>query len=343
MSKTRAGSSAYDPRVMQSIGILGAGRIGTTLAGLFRVAGRSVHLSPGPSTNLAVVKDADVVVLAVPWSRLEAVAEQCAPALANKIVIDATNPYSEHYEVVRPDAPFLSAAAQNAERFGGAHLVKAFNTLASDDLAVHGSAYSRARVAVALCGDNAAAKAVVAQIVTESGYEPVDLGRLESAALQEPGGPYYARILRADEMRNAQVARRFVEEVLARGDMQAFDELVSDEIVVTSGISPLAPMVGKAAFAKGLGALAAFSDGALRLEDVLPTGDRVTVRYAAFATHTGDQLGVAPTGKRIKMWEIRLMRIADGRIVEDFVADINYDWPWLIAPRYRDAWLKEAN
>lgn len=36
------------------------------------------------------------------------------------------------------------------------------------------------------------------------------------------------------------------------------------------------------------------------------------------------------------MWEIRLMRLRNGRIVEDFVADINYDWPWLVAPAYPD-------
>ena len=35
------------------------------------------------------------------------------------------------------------------------------------------------------------------------------------------------------------------------------------------------------------------------------------------------------------------MRIAEAKIVEDFVADINYDWPWLVAPRYRDAWLRQ--
>lgn len=139
-----------------------------------------------------------------------------------------------------------------------------------------------------------------------------------------------------EQQRNAAIARRFVERVLARGDMAVFDEVVDDDIVVNSGISPFAPMVGKEAFWSGLGALAAFSNGELAIEDLLAVEDRVVVRYRAHGDHTGDQLGVPPTGKRITMWEIRLMRLRDGRIVEDFVADINYDWPWLIAPAYPD-------
>jgi len=139
-----------------------------------------------------------------------------------------------------------------------------------------------------------------------------------------------------EQARNAAVARRFVEGVLARGDMAVFDEVVADDIVVTSGISPFAPLVGKEAFRRGLGALAAFSNGDLTIEDILAVGDRAVVRYRAHGDHTGDQLGVPPTGTRITMWEIRLMRLRDGRIVEDFVADINYDWPWLVAPAYLD-------
>lgn len=135
---------------------------------------------------------------------------------------------------------------------------------------------------------------------------------------------------------NAEIARRFVEEVLAKGNMAVFEELVADEIVVHSGIRPFGPMVGKAAFREGLGALAAFSNGSMTIEDVLAVDDRVVVRYRAVADHTGDQLGVPATGKRIMMWEIRLMRLRDGQIVEDFVADINYDWPWLVAPAYPD-------
>lgn len=136
--------------------------------------------------------------------------------------------------------------------------------------------------------------------------------------------------------RNLQLAQRFMTEVLGQGNMDAFDELVAEDVVVNSGISPLEPMVGKEAFRAGLAKLAAFEFEDFSLEDLLATEDRVIARYRAHATHTGDQLGVPATGKRVTMWEIRLMRWTDGLLVEDFVADINYDWPWLVAPAYPD-------
>lgn len=139
-----------------------------------------------------------------------------------------------------------------------------------------------------------------------------------------------------EQQRNLEVARRFVDGFLVGQDLAVFDELVDDDVVVHSGVHPLGPMVGKQAFLEGMGALGAFTFTGFALEDILAVQDRVVVRYRAQAEHTGDQLGVPATGKRITMWEIRLMRLRDGRIVEDFVADINYDWPWLVAPAYPD-------
>lgn len=135
---------------------------------------------------------------------------------------------------------------------------------------------------------------------------------------------------------NLTLARRFIEQGLGTGDAAVLDELVDDDVVVYSGLSPFAAMRGKPAFFAGLGALAAFSFEDFVLEDLLAVDDRVVARYRAHATHSGDQLGVPATHQRITMWELRLMRWRDGRLVEDFVADINYDWPWLVAPAHPD-------
>lgn len=142
--------------------------------------------------------------------------------------------------------------------------------------------------------------------------------------------------LRGEESTNLAVVSRFLSEVLGKGDMSVLDEVTHPEIVVHSGISPLAPIRGRAEFRAALGSLAAFTFLDFTVEDLFGVGDRVVVRYRAHADHTGDQLGVAATGRRVTMWEIRLMRLCDGLIVEDFVADINYDWPWLVAPAYPD-------
>ena len=131
-------------------------------------------------------------------------------------------------------------------------------------------------------------------------------------------------------------ARRFFEKALAMGDRLTFDELVAEDVVVNSGIEPLAPIRGREAYWKALGKLAAFTFSSFALEDVIVAGDRTVVRMRAEATHTGDALGLPATQKKIVMWEIHLMRWREGKIVENLVADINYDWPWLVASAYPD-------
>ncbi len=240
-----------------------------------------------------------------------------------------------------------SAALEVDRRAPGVHTVKAFNTLYYVTLAERaGRPPADGRpLAVPLSGDDVGAKGLVEGLVREAGYEPVDIGSLPGAPRQEPGGPVYGDELTAPEVRqrlraleqaNLASARRFVTEVLGAQDPGAFAELVDEDVVVNSGMSPLAPMVGRDAFAAGLRTLAAFTFVDFVLEDLLAVEDRVVARYRARADHTGDQLGVPATGRRVTMWETRLMRWRDGRLVEDYVADINYDWPWLVAPAYPD-------
>lgn len=133
---------------------------------------------------------------------------------------------------------------------------------------------------------------------------------------------------------NRELARRFVNEALAGGNHATFEELVHPDVVVHSGIEPLQAIRGRDAYWAALGKLAAFTFVDFALQDLLAVEDRVIVRFHAHADHTGDQLGVPASGKRIVMWEVHLMRWKDGRLVEDLVADINYDWPWLVAPAY---------
>ncbi len=326
---------------VEKVGILGTGRIGGFLADALARAGHAVETSHLTEMNPKVVANADIVIVAVPWMKVADAVK--GSAFSGKLVIDATNPFDGNFQVVRPSPPFQSALEENASRFVGGRLVKAFNTLPSEQLAQFATPVEALRTALPICGDDSEAKVIVARIVDAVGYDAVDIGTSDDASAQEPHGVYYMQRFRLSELKNAEVARRFVVYGLARGDGATLDKLVAEDVVVTSGISPLAPMVGKAAFFAGLGTLGAFSNVELVLEDVLPKADRVTVRYTSHGTHTGDQLGVAATQKRITMKEIRLMRIRDGQIVEDFVADINYDWPWLVAPRYRDAWLAERS
>jgi steroid delta-isomerase-like uncharacterized protein len=63
---------------------------------------------------------------------------------------------------------------------------------------------------------------------------------------------------------------------------------------------------------------AAFPDAQRTVEDQLTDDQNVVTRWTASATHQGEFMGVAPTGKRVTMTGISIHRIADGKIVEEW-------------------------
>ena len=136
--------------------------------------------------------------------------------------------------------------------------------------------------------------------------------------------------------RNRALAQRFYGEALGQRSEPAFRELVHPDVVVHSGLEPLGAIRGADAYWRALGKLSAFTFIDLQIEDLIAVDDRVITRLRGTAEHTGDALGVAATGKRIVMWEIHLSRWQDGKMVENFASDINYDWPWLVAAAYPD-------
>jgi predicted ester cyclase len=128
------------------------------------------------------------------------------------------------------------------------------------------------------------------------------------------------------ESENVRLARRFVEGVLGGADPSAFHELVDDNVWVSTGLKPDAPITSKAEYGQVLGSTLgkAFSEGVMKIEDIVETADgRVLVRFLATALHSGELYGVPPTGKRIEMAEIHLLRFNDGKLVENYVGALN--------------------
>jgi ketosteroid isomerase-like protein len=151
--------------------------------------------------------------------------------------------------------------------------------------------------------------------------------------------PFRPDAPRADEAtieRNVAAARRFVEDVLGGGDMAAFDELVADDVWVSTGLKPGSPVHGKTEYGQVLGRTvgAALSNGTMTVHEVLPTLDgAVLVRFTAEADHTGEADGVAPTGRRFTLSETHLMRFRDGKLVENYVGALNpLHWETTFAP-----------
>jgi predicted dinucleotide-binding enzyme len=189
------------------IGIIGAGHIGGGLARQLAGAGHEVLLSfsrdrttldalarqIGPAAGVGSPADAagfgEVVVISVPWSMLPLVLDQAGP-LTGKIVIDTTNQFGG------PPLPAegQTAAAFNAARMPGARYTKSFNTLTSGFQASAAGRAGDARVVQWLCGDDAAAKEVVAGLIEDAGFVPADLGGTAGCAVMEaprrPGAVY---------------------------------------------------------------------------------------------------------------------------------------------------------
>lgn len=136
---------------------------------------------------------------------------------------------------------------------------------------------------------------------------------------------------------NVKLARQFIEDVFGGGNPNSFDDLVADDIVVSSVLKPEGLIVGKAEFSAVLGRTVSggqFSDFELEIEDIAALVDgRVLVRLRGAATHVGEVFGIAPTHRRITMHGLHLLRFREGRLVELTSGGLNpLEFEMLFAP-----------
>ncbi|MGR0319037.1 NADPH-dependent F420 reductase [Agromyces sp. ZXT2-3] len=210
-----------------SIGIFGAGKVGTALARLLVESGYDVALAGSPrQTALALLvsvvapgarvaeaaqlaAESDVIVVAVPFGKADTVPWA---AFDGKVVVDATNywpPVDGHIPEVDADERTTSEihAALNPD----ARVVKSLNHLGyhdmEDDPMPPGSPLRRA---IAVVGDDAAARGTVARIIDDLGFDPVDGGALGNGRALEPGHPAFGRELSAAELARLLEAERTI-------------------------------------------------------------------------------------------------------------------------------------
>jgi 8-hydroxy-5-deazaflavin:NADPH oxidoreductase len=190
-----------------NIGVIGAGRIGGNCARQAVNGGHRVMLSfsrdpsvlerfaseLGDRASSGSVADAvgfgEAVILSVPWGAIPEALDQ-AGSLEGKVVIDTTNQFGPG---PKPD-PGQTAAAFNARRMPGARYVKSFNTLTAGFQADTAGREGAERVVQWICGDDPQAKQLVAGLIEDMGYVPVDLGGTATCAVMEaprrPGAVY---------------------------------------------------------------------------------------------------------------------------------------------------------
>lgn len=191
-----------------TIGIVGAGKLGTTLAQLALKAGYTVYISgsgdPGkikltidvltPGAKAATTQEvaikSDVIILALPLSKYTSLPKHL---FAGKLVIDAMNYWWEvdgHDE--RLKNPPKSSSEMVQDFLSEARVVKALSHMGYHHLFDEAAA-ARApdRKAIAIAGNNQADVATVSNIVDDFGFDPLVIGGLEKGKKIEPGTPAF--------------------------------------------------------------------------------------------------------------------------------------------------------
>jgi 8-hydroxy-5-deazaflavin:NADPH oxidoreductase len=148
---------------------------------LARAAGRNARAG----TPAEAVKDADAVLLAVHWSRVDDVLAQ-AGDLAGKVVVSCSLPMNAD------DSGLVigrtsSGSEELAKKLPKSRIVSAFNTLPSEVFfSIFAGDAGDAKPSVVYCSDDARAREIAAQLITDVGFEPVDGGPLRIARYAEP-------------------------------------------------------------------------------------------------------------------------------------------------------------
>jgi steroid delta-isomerase-like uncharacterized protein len=123
---------------------------------------------------------------------------------------------------------------------------------------------------------------------------------------------------------NKAVLRRFYREFWTEGRQEVIDELLADDYVDHQPL-PGFP-TGKPGFAALLKMWrTGFPDMQEEVQDLIAEGDKVVGRFTMSGTHTGEFLGLAPTGRRVSMTGIDVVRIQDGQIIEFWYAEQLHD------------------
>ncbi|HEU4616388.1 MAG TPA: NADPH-dependent F420 reductase [Gammaproteobacteria bacterium] len=199
------------------IGIVGAGKMGGTLAELWAKAGHEVMISSrhpdelkaqaqaiGPNVHVGTAREAaafgPVVVVAMPYGQWPEVGDEIKSETVGKTVIDLTNPYPERDGPMAEQARKEGTGVADPKYLPGAHLVRAFNSIIYTNLQklAHRAGDP---VAIPVAGDDADAVDVTSRLVRDAGFEPVVAGPLSSARLFDVDSPVYVKVMSAAELR----------------------------------------------------------------------------------------------------------------------------------------------
>lgn len=203
---------------IETIGIIGAGKVGIVLAQLAIKAGYKVLIAGSGSadkirltvsvlargakalTSAEVAEKADVIILSIPLGRYKELPKE---ELKGKVVIDSMN-YWWEIDGERPDLTNADISSSEVVQnyLKDSRVVKAFNHIGYHDLDNETRPTGAPdRKAVAIAADDEQYVAVVAKIVNDLGFDPVVIGKLADGRVLQPGGPVFGEHVNTDKLK----------------------------------------------------------------------------------------------------------------------------------------------
>ena len=203
----------------RKIGVIGSGRIGSTLGGLWVKAGHEVMFSDrdpeqakrvagelGRGASAGTVEEAaafgEAVLIAVPYGALPAVAKQVGAQLQGKVVVDPNNPVPARDGELGARAKEKGAAVSTAAILPGARLVRTFNSWSYMTLAREASR-AAPRMAMPVAADDREALELGLALVRDAGFDAVPAGSLAASKAFDLGSSVSNRVMNAEELRQA--------------------------------------------------------------------------------------------------------------------------------------------
>jgi hypothetical protein len=199
------------------IGVIGSGRVGGTVGGLWVKAGHDVMFSArdigevkelvaglGPRAHAGTPREAaafgEAVLVSVPYAALPQIGRDNAAELKGKVVLDTCNPIQGRDGDMAVEARAKGTGVASVEFLPGVRLVRAFNCVG------YGSMRSEAhrageKLAIPLAADDEGALKVAIGLVRDAGFEPVVVGGLARAREFDVGTPVFGKALTARELR----------------------------------------------------------------------------------------------------------------------------------------------
>jgi hypothetical protein len=186
------------------IGIVGSGRVGGTLGGVWVKAGHEVMFSSrnighdralaarlGRNARAGTPREAaafgGVLLVSVPYRALPEVGKELADLIKGKVLIDTCNPFASRDGEIATWARQKGAGLASAELLPGARIVRAFNAVGYTRM---GEAHEQpGRIGMPIAGDDAQAIEVASRLIRDIGFEPVLIGGLAMGKHLMPGTP----------------------------------------------------------------------------------------------------------------------------------------------------------